>query len=247
MPKDLQELQAKIIKAVPSIVELNKIYQGDCLDVMKQIPDKSIDLVLTDPPYGIGIANKITLSIKGSSSKIREFNKKDWDGFIPTKEYFDEIIRISKNQIIFGGNYFAHLLPPTSCYLVWWKKDGLPRGTFADCELAWTSFNKPAQVYNSRWHGFIRDSKEERVNHPTQKALDVIQWAVEEFSKEGDTILDCFIGSGTTAVACKNTNRNFIGIEKDEEYCKIAEERLLNTPLHLQSEETISELNKLIK
>ena len=196
------------------------------MEIMKEIPDKSIDLVLTDPPYGIGIANKNTLSIKGASDKKREFDKKEWDSFIPTKLYFDEIIRISKNQIIFGGNYFAHLLPPTSCYLVWWKKDGLPRGTFADCELAWTSFKKPAQVYNSRWHGFIRDSKEERVAHPTQKALDVIKWAIEEYSNTSETILDPFAGSGTTGVACKNLNRNFILIEQDKKYCEIAEQRL---------------------
>lgn len=208
------------------MIELNTIIQGDCLEVMKQIPDKSIDLVITDPPYGIGIANKHTLSIKGASDSVKEFSKKEWDTFIPTKEYFDEIIRISKNQIIWGGNYFAHLLQPTSCYLVWWKKDGLPRGMFADCELAWTSFKKPAQVYNSRWHGFIRDSKEERVAHPTQKALDVIKWCAEEFSKEGETIFDPFAGSGTTGVAAKNLNRNFILIEKDPEYCKIAEQRI---------------------
>lgn len=164
---------------------INTVLHGDCLEMMKQIPDKSIDLVLTDPPYGIGIANKTSLSIKGASDSKKEFSKKEWDTFVPTKEYFDEMIRISKNQIIFGGNYFAHLLPPTSCYLVWWKKDGLPRGTFADCELAWSSFKQPAQVYNSRWHGFIRDSKEDRYAHPTQKALDVIQWAVEQFSAEG--------------------------------------------------------------
>jgi len=207
-------------------MKINVCYQGDCLEVMKGIQDKSIDLVLVDPPYGIGIANKTSLSIKGASNSVKSFTKKEWDTFIPTKEYFDEIIRISKNQIIWGGNYFAHLLPPTSCYLVWWKKDGLPRGTFADCELAWTSFKKPAQVYNSRWHGFIRDSKEDKYSHPTQKALDVIQWCVEQFSVDGNTILDCFAGSGTTLEACKNTNRNFIGIEIDQEYCDIIKERV---------------------
>jgi site-specific DNA-methyltransferase (adenine-specific) len=205
---------------------INKVIQGDCLEVMKDIPDKSIDLVLVDPPYGIGIAKNTNISIKGVSDKQNNFTKKDWDSFIPAKKYFDEIMRISKNQIIWGGNYFAHLLPPTSCYLVWWKKDGLPRGTFADCELAWTSFKKPAQVFNSRWHGFIRDSKEDRVAHPTQKALDVMKWCVEEFSKEGELICDPFAGSGTTGVACKNLNRNYILIEKEPEYCGIIKKRL---------------------
>ena len=205
---------------------MNQVICGDCLEVMKDIPDNSIDLILTDPPYGIGIAKKNTLSIKGASDKTREFTEMKWDGFIPTKEYFDEIIRISKNQIIWGGNYFAHLLPPTSCYLVWWKKDGLPRGTFADCEIAWTSFKKPSQVYNSRWHGFIRDSKEQRVAHPTQKALDVFNWCVEQFSVARETILDPFAGSGTTGVACKNLDRNYILIEKELEYIEIINKRL---------------------
>ena len=120
----------------------------------------------------------------------------------------------------------AHLLPPSPCWLVWWKKDGLPRGTFADCELAWTSFKRPALVYNSRWHGFIRDSRENKVPHPTQKALDVIKWCVEEFSTPGQTILDPFLGSGTTAVAAAALGRDCIGIERDPEYVAIAQQRL---------------------
>lgn len=208
-------------------METNKVIQGDCLEVMKGIPDKSIDLIVTDPPYGIKISKNGQLGFGGNSPEKRmKFTVKEWDNFIPTKEYFDEIIRISKNQIIWGGNYFAHLLPPTSCYLVWWKKDGLPRGTFADCELAWTSFKQPAQVYNSRWHGFIRDSKEDRYSHPTQKAQDVMQWCIEQFSNEGETILDPFAGSGTTGVACKNLNRNYILIEKEQEYVDIINKRL---------------------
>jgi len=214
-------------------LELNKIYCADCLELMKEIPDKSIDLVLTDPPYGIGIAKKTTLSIKWVSSSKKEFTEKQWDSFIPTKEYFDEIIRISKNQIIWWWNYFAHLLPPTSCYLVWWKKDWLPRWTFADCELARTSFKRPAQVYNSRWHWFIRDSKEERVAHPTQRALDVFNWCIEEFSKEWDTILDPFAWSWTTAMACRKLDRSYILIEKEQEYVDIANKRLETTTTSL--------------
>jgi DNA modification methylase len=208
-------------------VELNRIIQGDALSVLKTLSSDSVDLIVTDPPYGLGIAAKGTLSIKGSSNKVRSFSKSDWDTFIPTKEYFDEILRVSKNQIIWGGNYFAHLLPPAQCWLVWWKKDGLPRGSFADCELAWTSFKRPALVYNSRWHGFIRDSKEERIAHPTQKALDVMRWCIEEFSKPTDLIADPFLGSGTIAVAAKQLGRNYLGIELNPEYVKIAEKRLM--------------------
>lgn len=198
----------------------------DCFNYLSRLEDKSISLIVTDPPYGLDIARRGSLSIRGASSKSHTFTKSNWDTFIPTSEYFNEIIRVSVNQIIWGGNYFAHLLPASQGWLVWWKKDGLPRGTFADCELAWTSFARPAQVYNSRWHGFIRDSREDRVAHPTQKAEDVMRWCIEQFSKPGDTILDPFMGSGTTGVACKNLGRNFIGIELDPEYFRIAKERV---------------------
>jgi DNA modification methylase len=216
-------------------MELDRIIQGDALSVLKTLPDNSVNLVLTDPPDGISIAKKGTLSIQGASTKKREFTKSEWDTFIPDRAYFDELRRVIKNQVICGGNYFAHLLPSTQCWLVWWKKDGLPRGSFADCELAWTSFKKPALVYNSRWHGFIRDSKEGRVAHPTQKALDVMRSAVEEFSKYGDVILDPFLGSGTTAIAAKQLGRHFIGIERESEYVKIAKQRIAETQKPLPS------------
>lgn len=216
-------------------MDVNRIICADALSVLKTLPDDSVDLICTDPPYGLGIAAKGTLSIKGSSAKVRSFSKSDWDTFIPTKDYFDQIMRVSKNQIIWGGNYFAHLLPPTQCWLVWWKKDGLPRGTFSDCELAWTSFKKPAMVYNSRWHGFIRDSKEDRIAHPTQKALDVMRWCIEEFSSPKDLVADPFLGSGTIAVAAHQLGRTYLGIEMNAEYVKIAEKRLAEVRVPLLS------------
>jgi site-specific DNA-methyltransferase (adenine-specific) len=134
---------------------MNNLIQADCLSILKTLPDKSADLLCTDPPYGIGIAKS---GIIGDG----RFTPKDWDAAIPSAEYFREMLRVSKQQIIWGGNHFAHLLTPSRCWLVRWKQDGLPRLTFADCELAWTSFQRPAQVYNCRWHGAIRDSKERR-------------------------------------------------------------------------------------
>jgi site-specific DNA-methyltransferase (adenine-specific) len=196
------------------------IMNADCLDVLKNMADKSVGIVITDPPYGLNIAKA------GKIGKGRSFTIKDWDSEIPDQRYFNEIYRVSKRQIIWGGNYFAHCLPATQCWLVWWKQDGLPRGTFADCELAWTSFKKPAQVFNSRWHGFIRDSREPRCAHPTQKALEVMKWCVREFTDPDDTVLDPFLGSGTTCIAARELGRQFIGIEKDKEYCAIAEERV---------------------
>ena len=136
------------------------------------------------------------------------------------------MLRVSEHQIIWGGNYFTPFLPASRCWLVWYKKDSLPRNNFADCELAWTSFQKNALVFNSRWSGFVKDSREPRVAHPTQKALAVMKWCVEEFSNEGDVILDPFLGSGTTAVAAKQLRRNIIGVEIDREYVAIARQRL---------------------
>ena len=202
----------------------NKIINADCLDILKQLPDKCIDLVLTDPPYGIGIKG----SVGGGSKrgKVKDCKKCNWDEFIPSQEYFDEIFRFSKNQIIWGGNYFVESLKNSRCFLCWYKRDGLPERTFADAELAWTSFDKNAKVYNIRHDGFIRDSKEAQELHPTQKPLKLFEKCVADFSQEGDLILDCFSGSGTTAIACHNLKRRFICIEKDFDYWKASVKRL---------------------
>ena len=195
-------------------MEINKIIKGDCLEVMKKMPDKSVDLVLTDPPYG-GILNK--KSGHGSLKKsVKKYGDDDWD-YKPKKEYFDEIFRISKNQIIFGGNYFIDYLYPTSCWIVWNKLNGAT--DFADCELAWTSLNTAVRKFDK--HSGDKDRF-----HPTQKPLELFKWIIANYSEEGQTILDPFLGSGTTAVACKHLKRNYIGIEISEKYCKIARQRL---------------------
>ena len=212
------------------MLEFNKIYLGDCLDIMKQIPDKSIDLVLTDPPYGIGIKGKVGGGSKRGASK--DFGDVSWDNEIPQKEMFDEIFRISKEQIIFGGNYFIEYFNNTPCFLVWYKRDGLPTRTFADAELAWTSFKSPTRVYNFRHDGFISDSKDKKV-HPTQKPTELFKQIVADYSKEGMTILDPFAGSGTTAIACHDLKRNFICIEKEPEYVEISQKRLAEAKMQL--------------
>jgi site-specific DNA-methyltransferase (adenine-specific) len=198
---------------------MNKIIHDDCLNYLRSLPDKAFPLILTDPPYGLGIAKR------GVIGTGKRFTPKSWD-VTPERAYFDEMRRVSEHQIIWGGNYFTRFLPASRCWLVWYKKDGLPRNSFADCELAWTSFNKNALVFNSRWAGFVKDSREPRVAHPTQKALEVMKWCVVEFSSPGDTILDPFLGSGTTAVAAKLLCRNFVGVEIDREYVAIAKDRI---------------------
>jgi len=191
---------------------------------MKDILDKSIDLVLTDPPYGIGECGAKNHS-RIQLAKPTLYSCKDWDFEKPNKKYFDEIQRISKNQIIFGGNYFADMLPPSSCWLVWDKDNS---GDFADCELCWTSFKSAVRKFKFRWNGMLQeDMKHKEVRlHPTQKPVKLIEQIINKYSDESMTIFDPFLGSGTTAIACINTRRNFIGIEKDEEYFNIAQKRV---------------------
>ena len=213
---------------------INKIHCCDCLELMSELPDKSVDLVLTDPPYGIGEAAGKNIhrggpafkNIGGSKHYVgaRDYGNLEWDNNPPTQEYFDEIFRISKNQIIFGGNYFD--LPPSSCWIVWDKDNG--DNDFADCELAWASFKSAVRKFTWRWNGLLQEdmAHKEKREHPTQKPLPLMMWCLEKYSKEGMTVLDPFLGSGTTAVACKKLGRNFIGIEKEPAYVAIAEKRL---------------------
>lgn len=142
------------------------------------------------------------------------------------KKIFDEIFRISKNQIIWGGNYFAAYLNNSSCWIVWDKDNGT--NDFADCELAYTNFSSAVRKYLYRWNGCLQGNmKEKEIRiHPTQKPVPLFQWCLQNYSKEGDLILDCFSGSGTTAVACHNLHRRFICIEKDKEYYEASVKRL---------------------
>lgn len=209
---------------------IGKITCADCLDILKQLPDKCVDLVLTDPPYGIGYDKKATRyngTFQGNGlAKRGTYHFADWDSKTPDKEIFDEIIRISKNQIIFGGNYIANMLENTRCWLVWDKKTGT--NNWADCELAWTSFDKPVKKYEYLWNGMLQENmKEKEIRiHPTQKPVGLFMKILQDYSKENDLVLDCFSGSGTTAVACHKLKRRFICIEKDPEYWKASCERL---------------------
>lgn len=201
----------------------NTIICADCLEVLKTLPDKCVDLVLADPPYGVKYARG--KNGWGVCDNRPELSDVQWD-VKPTKEYFDEIRRVSVNQIIFGGNYFTDILPPTKGW-IFWDKNGETKNksVFADGELAWTSFNHVIRKYTLRVMGFINDSHDVR-EHPTQKPSELFVEILRDNSKEGDTVLDCFLGSGTTAVACYRTHRDFIGIEISPKYCEIARKRL---------------------
>ena len=208
---------------------LNKIIQGDCLEVMKTFKDKEFDVVITDPPYGIGISKNGTVGGGSKRGNAKDFGKSDWDNNIPTKEYFDEMIRISKNQIIFGGNYFIEYLTNSPCWLVWDKRGGvMPTRTFADGEIAWTSFKSPLRIFRFIWDGMIQENmkNKEKRWHPTQKPLPLMKWIIENYTQPTDKILDPYMGSGSTLVASKELNRDCVGIEISPEYCKIAEDGL---------------------
>lgn len=191
-----------------------EIIHGDCLEVMRGFPDKHFDLVLTDPPYGIGEDGGRFRDRKGGGHRV--LPKGNWDKQRPSKEYFDEMIRVSKNQIIFGGNYFTDYLPVSRGWIYWGKKMG---GDFSDGELAWTSFDRVLKEFQ-----FCNKYKGKQ--HPTEKPLPLFQWILENYSHDVDTILDPFMGSGTTLLAGKSLGIETVGIEISPEYCEIARKRL---------------------
>jgi DNA modification methylase len=199
------------------------LYLGDCMEIIPTLG--MVDAVVTDPPYGINILKSRSSSYGKKNGKCQVLNKiyniYDWDDKGLTKEQFELLQKISKQQIIFGGNYFP--LPPSSCWLVWDKQNGTTH--FADCELAWTNLNKPVRLIQWQWNGFIRKNCEPRYSHPTQKPLGVMQWCLSHVPDAG-LILDPYMGSGTTGVACLKERRKFIGIEMVPEYFETACERL---------------------
>ena len=204
---------------------IDKIICGDCLEVMKEIPDKAVDLVLTDPPYGIkrdkGFGGAGGFNGKKPIAR-RQYND-NWDKERPSEFCFKEILRIGKNILIFGGNYFADILPQSKHWVVWDKLNTMP--TFGDCELIWTNAKRNSvKKITYQYNGLF--GKEKRRYHPTQKPVGLIKKLLEIYSKEGDLIFDPFLGSGTTAVACLELNRHFIGIELSPEYCEIAKKRI---------------------
>jgi site-specific DNA-methyltransferase (adenine-specific)/modification methylase len=178
-----------------------------------------VDAVITDPPYGINENSKKVAS-RGKLAAPKDYGDFDWDKAPPPDALIELIRTKGQHQAFFGGNYFT--LPPTSCWLVWDKLNG--SNDFADCELAWTNWPKAVRRLQWRWNGMIRQGNEERY-HPTQKPLEVMKWVVELCPKS-ETILDPFMGSGTTGVAAVQMGRKFIGIEREPKYFEIACKRI---------------------
>ena len=201
----------------------------DNMQLMARYEDNHFDLAIVDPPYGIDIHKmNYTQSTKGGVAKRKDYsNVGDWDSSTPNNEYFKELFRISKNQIIFGGNYFN--LPLTKSWLVWDKRtQDKYSNDFADCELAWNSFNEPAKIFRWLWSGMMQQdmkNKEVRI-HPTQKPVKLYEWLLMNYAKEGDKILDTHLGSGSIAIACHNLKFDLTACELDAEYFKAAQKRL---------------------
>ena len=195
-------------------------FNADNMEIMKQYPDKYFDLAIVDPPYGIGAA-KMNLGKGGGVAKSNNHKKKDWDSETPTMDYFNELFRVSKNQIIWGGNYFD--LPKTKGWIVWKKMD--IKNDFNPLEMAWTSDLKMGfldYLWCGMWQENMKD-KEKRI-HPTQKPVDLYDWIIRNYSKPNQKIIDTHLGSGSIALAIDKANRldnmnlEFVGIELDEEY-----------------------------
>ena len=190
-------------------------FNEDCMVGMARYPDKHFDLAIVDPPYGINFAKTHT----GKGWVVRE--SKEWDNSIPDKEYFEELQRVSKNQIIWGGNYFTEHLKPSMGWIFWDK--GQRDFSLADGELAWTSFNKALRVFdfsraklNQTRAGF----------HPTEKPAALYKWLLKNYAKQGDKILDTHVGSASSLIACYDMGFDAVGFELDEDYYNESKQRL---------------------
>jgi len=193
------------------------LIHGDCEEFMRDLPDKCFDLAVVDPPYGIGAS----VGFGRSQRESRKIIKKDsWDNDIPNEKYFSDLFRVSVDRVIWGGNYFP--LPPSRCFLVW---DKLNSGRdFADCEQAWTSFDKVARMFQYR----VATDYKERI-HPTQKPVKLYEWIYSNYAKPGQTILDTHGGSMSSVIAALNMGFEITYIEKDEDYFNAAVERVIKS------------------
>lgn len=207
-----------------------EIIHGDCLDVLRGMDAASVDAIITDPPYGINAdsrqAGRAGKRPGAAMAASRNYGLTSWDNSRPTAEVFAEMLRVGREAVIFGGNYFADILPPSASWICWDKDNG--SNTYADFELAWTSHRSAARMVRWRWHGMFQKPgvpKDVRV-HPTQKPVGLMMWVVERYTAPGDLVIDPFAGSGTTGIACVRLGRSFIGIEREADYCEIARKRI---------------------
>ena len=190
----------------------SEVFLMDCMEGMKRFEDNHFDLAVVDPPYGLGE------SVVNSGGRFKRYHNKNgnWDTEVPSMQYFDELFRISKNQIIWGGNYFN--LPVNKCFIIWDK--GQPEGvSFAMCEYAWTSFNSVAKIFKKRTQG------QENRFHPTQKPIYLYDWIFKNYAKEGQKILDTHLGSQSSRISANKNKLHFTGFELDPDYFRDGNKR----------------------
>ena len=213
----------------------SEVYNEDCMAVMARYPDKYFDLAVVDPPYGCGIHKMsytktgLSFASQKSAARCRDYrNSGEWD-IKPAPEYFTELQRVSKRQIIWGGNYFADVLPPSKCFIVWDKRcSNEMRNDFADCEYAWISPDLGvARVFRFVWNGMLQGNmrqKEERF-HPTQKPVALYEWLLVSYAKPGDKILDTHMGSQSSRIAAYRLGYDYVGAEISPEFFRKGNER----------------------
>jgi site-specific DNA-methyltransferase (adenine-specific) len=205
------------------------ITNEDNMELMARYPDKYFDLAIVDPPYGINVANKTTGTVIRNKSDKDIFTIKEWDKLTPDQLYFDELFRVSKEQIIWGGNYFLDILGYCKAPIIWDKKNG--DSMYADGELAWTSKGLPKnlKIWRHQWCGAFKDSERGAIKyHPTQKPVALYKWILDKYAKQGDKILDTHLGSGSIAIACHDYGFDLTACELDKEYFDKAMQRINN-------------------
>ena len=203
---------------------IGEYYNMDCMELMAKYPDKHFDLAIVDPPYGIRQDghrenNRSKLAIS------KNYHKALWDQDSPSEEYFKELYRVSKNQFIWGANNYPQYLKKSPCWIVWDKDNS---GNFADCELAYGSFDTSVRKFKYRWNGMLQEdmkNKEIRI-HPTQKPIKLYEWILTKYAKFTDLILDTHVGSASSLIACENTGNKYVGCELDKDYYEASLKRL---------------------
>lgn len=218
-----QDLQSKSDFEPVVIPPTNSFENIDCMEMLRKCPPKHFDLAIVDPPYGIGMGKvaKWTTS-KKCLAEPNNYKTGDWDASPPPPEYFEELFRVSKNQIIWGGNFYE--LGKTSCWVVWDKEND---GTYtADFEMAWTSFNKATRIFRYMWRGFLQGGEREEKIHIAQKPVALYRWLLKNYAASGDLILDTHVGSGSSIIACIEGGFNYYGCEIDKDYYEAAKKRI---------------------
>lgn len=215
----IEEQNSHFAKPVLPAVPSSEVYLEDCVKALKRYADNHFDLAIVDPPYGLGLGTVSIPSEKNTNSQqkfYKDLKSKRWDDNTPNKEYFDELKRVSKNQIVWGGNYMAEHLGNTKCIIIWDKMTYIP--TMSQYEFAFCSFNKHPKMVK------INSTDIDRM-HPTQKPIKLYDWLLHHYAKEGDLILDTHLGSGSSRIAAYKGGFNFVGFEIDKEYYEKQEKR----------------------